>query len=709
MAERFVNVEARTSLFAAITAGATSLQIIPNAFSPPTPQFRLKIDQEYLLVTAVSGGSNETYAVTRGIEGTTAAAHELGAIVRYVATAGAFGSVSDPVAATPGLRTLGTGATQAAAGNDARFLGTSSIPQFAGLGIGVAGASGEVRLASTTLLSWNQDTYLVRDGAADALAMRRTGANPQTFRLYNTYTDASNWERGGLTWNANRLILLTEKAGTGTARSLYFGVNGGVNWFIDAASGAALTPEVDNTTALGSASKRVGTGYFGTSLYVGVVAGAHVRLAVDAGLAYVLASGTTDGLALNVGAANRWTVNTGGHFVPYVSGTYDIGNITGSPSLVRYGYFGSVGAGITVAPSARFHAKGADGEFLGLFLGATAGIRIQMNATTAYVDAVDETGVTAYRPMILTFQTLSFAVNGTNVAEINGTDFGFASAMRLNWSGDVYLQRDGAATLAMRNGANPQALRVYNSYTDASNRNFMFLTCDGINGILGTFAQGSAAAMPLYIQTGGASRWLWTTAGHFWPASNNSYDIGDLTHGVRTGYFGTQIAVGDPTNALGALYLGSSIPFVAAVMSLADSSSAGTSADLNFRRARGTQSALGAVTNGDVVGVIRFQPYATAQYFEGAVLRAVVDGTFTTSPPVRLEFYPFVADSGPAIALTLSASLHVGFGKALVALGGGAAPTLGTIGGSGPTTAAQNAWLEVKDSGGATMWIPVWK
>lgn len=47
--------------------------------------------------------------------------------------------------------------------------------------------------------------------------------------------------------------------------------------------------------------------------------------------------------------------------------------------------------------------------------------------------------------------------------------------------------------------------------------------------------------------------------------------------------------------------------------------------------------------------------------------------------------------------------------KALVALGGGAAPTLGTIGGSGPATAAQNTWLRLLDSTGAASWIPVWK
>lgn len=43
-----------------------------------------------------------------------------------------------------------------------------------------------------------------------------------------------------------------------------------------------------------------------------------------------------------------------------------------------------------------------------------------------------------------------------------------------------------------------------------------------------------------------------------------------------------------------------------------------------------------------------------------------------------------------------------------VALGGGAAPTLGTIGGSGPGTAAQNSWLKVQIAG-VDSYIPVWR
>ena len=42
-----------------------------------------------------------------------------------------------------------------------------------------------------------------------------------------------------------------------------------------------------------------------------------------------------------------------------------------------------------------------------------------------------------------------------------------------------------------------------------------------------------------------------------------------------------------------------------------------------------------------------------------------------------------------------------------IALGGGAAPTFGTIGGSGPTTAAQNSWIEL-NIGGTAYWVPAW-
>jgi hypothetical protein len=188
MTEYFVNYTAQTTLLAGIDASTTTLQIVAVAGSPPTAQLRIRIDNEMMLVTNVAG---TTYTVTRGIEGTVGAAHSAGAIVRYILTAAALGGQTDPAAAIPGLRSLGTGALQAAAGNDARFLTSSSTPQFAGLGIGVAGSSGAVNLAATTLLNWNGDTFLVRD-AANQLAMRN-GANIQSLHVYGSYTDSGNY------------------------------------------------------------------------------------------------------------------------------------------------------------------------------------------------------------------------------------------------------------------------------------------------------------------------------------------------------------------------------------------------------------------------------------------------------------------------------------------------------------------------------------
>jgi len=64
------------------------------------------------------------------------------------------------------------------------------------------------------------DIVLVREAAAQLA--QRNGTNAQTFRVYNTYTDASNYERGVLDWtsSANNFIIGAEAAGTGTVRNV---------------------------------------------------------------------------------------------------------------------------------------------------------------------------------------------------------------------------------------------------------------------------------------------------------------------------------------------------------------------------------------------------------------------------------------------------------------------------------------------------------
>lgn len=74
--------------------------------------------------------------------------------------------------------------------------------------------------ASNTFSQGGQDAQWARD-AADTIAQRR-GVNPQTFRLYNTFTDASNYERGFMRWASNVLEIGAEFAGTGKTRTLSF-------------------------------------------------------------------------------------------------------------------------------------------------------------------------------------------------------------------------------------------------------------------------------------------------------------------------------------------------------------------------------------------------------------------------------------------------------------------------------------------------------
>jgi len=83
MPEQYAN-NAQTTLAAAIAAADTTITVSSAAGFPSQPQFRIRIDNELLLVTAVSG---TTWTVQRGVEGTTAAAHASGATVTHVLTA----------------------------------------------------------------------------------------------------------------------------------------------------------------------------------------------------------------------------------------------------------------------------------------------------------------------------------------------------------------------------------------------------------------------------------------------------------------------------------------------------------------------------------------------------------------------------------------------------------------------------------------------
>ena len=75
---------------------------------------------------------------------------------------------------------------------------------------------------SNTSADGTQDVTLKRDSAG-TLA-QRNGTNAQTYRLYNTFTSATNFERLNVRWTSNEAILDTEAGGDGgTLRGLKIG------------------------------------------------------------------------------------------------------------------------------------------------------------------------------------------------------------------------------------------------------------------------------------------------------------------------------------------------------------------------------------------------------------------------------------------------------------------------------------------------------
>jgi hypothetical protein len=119
-----------------------------------------------------------------------------------------------------------------------------------------------VQLGLTNI--FNQDS----NGSNPANTLEQVnGTNPQAFRVYGTWTNATNWERTGLAWDQadGYFVLKNENAGSGNQRGIGFWIGSNVRWAIDTASN--FKPFTDNLYSVGSATLRPSTGYFGTAVY----------------------------------------------------------------------------------------------------------------------------------------------------------------------------------------------------------------------------------------------------------------------------------------------------------------------------------------------------------------------------------------------------------------------------------------------------------
>ena len=168
----------------------------------------------------------------------------------------------------------------------AGYVLTNGTTRVSAWGNNNGGGIGGLGLASSFVLGWSSgadggnfgtlDTILLRDGAANTLALRN-GANAQTFRVYNTYTDASNYERGTITWESNELNIRSEKAGSGQLRNIVINAGLGLKFYFNNSTiGFQYTQSghllyfTDNSQDIGaSGASRPRNVYVGTAIAAG--------------------------------------------------------------------------------------------------------------------------------------------------------------------------------------------------------------------------------------------------------------------------------------------------------------------------------------------------------------------------------------------------------------------------------------------------------
>jgi len=195
-------------------------------------------------------------------------------------------------------------------------------------------------LSATTSLQISTSGYFF---GGTNLIEQRNSTSGQTYRLYNTYTDASNYERGFFRWNSNVLEIGAEAAGTGTLRQVSF-VLGTVaastplsitqTWNNSAVGFTGILANITNTSSLSTSNIM--------DLQVGGVSMMKVSrtgvLTLNSGGSFVVNSGGSQLRGVQIGAdgITSYTATTPAYWFFANSGIIEQRNSTNSQSYYLY-------------------------------------------------------------------------------------------------------------------------------------------------------------------------------------------------------------------------------------------------------------------------------------------------------------------------------------------------------------------------------------
>lgn len=370
----------------------------------------------------------------------------------------------------------------------------------------VAGGSETLRITTTTVDSLSStiggsnggklglgsggtfDTFLERD-TANTLA-QRNGTNGQTFRVYGTYTDASNYERLEIVTRANTTLIQQAQAGTGVARALAFGTTGSTNlilytgntdrWVIN--SSGHFLANVDNTYDIGASGANRPRNYYG---------------------------------------AGDVSIGNGANFY------WQSRSVISSPADGTIRFTNAATTGFD-----RLQFGGTSASFPAL----------KRSGTALQVKLADDSAFASIR--LDSFQVVNSSNQVKMEASNPSTGYYNTSDISFNWSGsttsnatpDLTILRDAANILAQRNGVNAQTFRVYNTYTDASNYKRSWIGDDPYSASsigVGSMGAGTGGTPDFIIRGHSNSAMVFRgatanieTFGNFKFGTDNTYDIG---------------------------------------------------------------------------------------------------------------------------------------------------------------------------------------
>lgn len=564
-------------------------------------------------------------------------------------------------------------------------------PTFTGVGVKSAGT---ISWSSTTTIDGAADVVLARD-SANTLALRN-GTNPQTFNLYGTYTDASNYELLQLftSTTSGGCSIFTKSAGTGATRQLGFGVNGSAQWAIDTngnwVSGADATYDIGlngskrprNLYMTGTLSRVQGS-YSFTLDNTGMTIASPVNTAVVVNLSQtgilnwlITNTATTGNLSFTNSSGDNplmlfgKNVGIGGSDVILsraAASTLQHGAADAASPVAQTIQVQSVVAGTTNAAGADLTINASRGT------GTGAGGKIIFQVAPAGTTGSAQNALAA-AVTISSDKSTSFAgaVTVSNSLVVGGTGAIYGGALlnlqndsayiAMGATFDVWLRRDGAGILSQRNGTNAQAFYLYNTYTDASNYERLSLGWSANVAWVQAQNSGTGNLQPialngssLYFQSNSTTRWSVNNAGHFVAQADNSYDIGASgATRPRNLYLASSAYVGEgqsfcaPTS--GKFSAGSTGAF-----QFAQSGDATDVADVILRRDAANTLALRNGTNAQ--GVRIYGTYTDASNYERAVLDWTTNSQFLTLASLS-------AGTGTQRDITIEAPhVHLGVGR----------------------------------------------